>query len=147
MTLASITLASGRDVDLTSLEIFSTYDGMMQGYPCALTNDRLLKRLASRPESAYWTQPVHVIAPSRDVREPDPDGIPLPFGPMEVLPAVYCRARFRSHPVDDDIDPVLHRSYLTVVWFQASLRGAPTDFVTDAVIDLPWHELAEDREL
>ena len=147
MTLASIVLASARDVDLTGLEIFSTYDGMLEGYPCALINDRLLKRLASRPESAYWSSPVHVIAPSRDVREPDPDGIPLPFGPREVLPAVYCRAHFRSHPVDDDIDSVDHRSYLTVVWFQPDLRGAPADFVTDAVFDLPWHELAEDREL
>lgn len=41
MTLARIVLASGRDIELTSLEIFSTYDGLLEGYPCVLINDRL----------------------------------------------------------------------------------------------------------
>jgi hypothetical protein len=41
VTLARIPLASGREVELTHLEIRSTYGGMLEGYTCARINDRL----------------------------------------------------------------------------------------------------------
>lgn len=143
-SLATIVLTSGRDVELTQLEVFSTYSGMLEGYPSARMNDRLLTRLATRPSSEYWTAPVHVISPPR--RRLEPTLQHEPFGPTEMLPAVYCRAHFRSHPVDE-LDPVLNRSYLTVVWFQDELVAPVPEFVTAAVADLSWQELAEDTEL
>lgn len=145
MTLARVALASGRDIELTGLEVFLTYDGLLEGYPNARMNDALLTRLAKRRESAYQTQPVHLVAPSRS--QPEYGARELPWGPMEVLPAVYCRGSFRSHPIDEELDGVLHRSWLTVVWFQDDLAVPVPDFVTAAVTDLAWEEFAEDYEL
>jgi len=145
MTLARIPLASGRDIALEQLEIFSTYGGMLEGYPCARINDRLLSRLSERRESAYWTPPVHVIAPSRTY--PEPESIHLAFGPVEVLPGTYCRGAFRSDRIDEQLDGVLHRSYLTVVWFQEGLDTTVAEFVTSALSGLQWEQFAEDREL
>jgi hypothetical protein len=145
VTLAWIPLASGRDVELTHLEIFSTYGGMLEGYPCARINDRLLSALSKRRESAYWSPPVHVITPQRSY--PAGESAQLPFGPVEVLPGTYCRGAFRSDRIDEQLDDVLHRSYLTVVWFQDGIDLTITEFVTAAVSGLQWEQFAEDSEL
>lgn len=145
MTLAWITLASGRDVELTQLEIFSTYGGMLEGYPCARINDRLLSALSKRRESAYWTPPVHVITPPRTY--PEPTSADLAFGPVETLPGTYCRGAFQSDRIDEQLDGVLHRSYLSVVWFQEGLDTTITEFVTAALSGLQWEQFAEDHEL
>jgi hypothetical protein len=42
--LARIGLTPGRTAELTKLEIFATYGGMLEGHPCAPVNDRLLAR-------------------------------------------------------------------------------------------------------
>ncbi|GAA1989173.1 hypothetical protein [Catenulispora subtropica] len=144
MTLAWIPLASGRDIELNRLEIFSTYGGMLEGYPCALINDRLLSALSKRPESPFWTPPVHVITPPRSYPEPK---AARAFGPVEVLPGTYCRGAFQSDRVDERLDDVLYRSYLTVVWFQEGLDGTVADFVTAALSSLQWEQFAEDSEL
>jgi hypothetical protein len=145
MTLARVTLASGRDIELSNLEIFSSYGGMLEGYPCAPINDRLLAGLAERRESTYRSQPVHLITPPRSY--PEVGWTRLAFGPVEQLPAVYCRASFRSGCTDEELDDVLHRSWLTVVWFQDDLARPVAEFVTAAVTGLAWEELAEDYEL
>lgn len=145
MTLARITLASGRDLALEQLEIFSTYGGMLEGYPCARINDRLLSRLSERRESAHWTPPVHVITPSRSY--PEPGSARLAFGPVEVLPGTYCRGAFQSERIDEQLDRVMYRSYLSVVWFQEGLDATVAEFVSSAVFALQWEQFAEDREL
>jgi hypothetical protein len=50
MTLATITLASGRSIELTSLQIRSTYGVWLEGYPNALMNIAQLDNLAKRRE-------------------------------------------------------------------------------------------------
>lgn len=132
-------------MELKHLEIFSTYGGMLEGYPCARINDRLISALSKRPESAYWTPPVHVITPPRI--NPEPHSTQLPFGPVEVLPDTYCRGAFESHRIDEQLDDVLYRSYLTVVWFQAGLDATVTEFVAAALSGLQWEEFAEDSEV
>ena len=144
MTLAWITLASGRDLELTALEIHATYSGMLEGYPCALVNDQLLAGLARRRESPYWTPPVHVIEPPR--RYPEPESAPGHFGPVELLPAVYCRAGLRGSRIDEELDEILYESYLTVVWFQEDLAQPVAAFVSAALSDLAWDQLAQDSE-
>lgn len=141
MRLASVTLTSGRQVVLDSLDISLTYGGMLEGYPCARINDRLLSRLAKRPESVYPTCPVHLITPERRYPDRGSDRR-LPFGPVEELPAVYCSGMFSSSPADGNFDG----SWLKVVWFQDDLAAPVADFVTTAVADLAWDELAEDFE-
>lgn len=88
---------------------------------------------------------VHAITPPRSY--PDLGSERLPFGPVEQLPSVYCRAFFRSGRIDEELDDVLHRSWLTVVWFQDDLACPVADFVTAAVAALAWEELAKDYEL
>ncbi|MFC5185200.1 hypothetical protein [Actinomadura harenae] len=146
MPLATITLTSGRQVALNNLEISSTNDGLLEGYPCALLNDRLLASLARGPETPYRTSPRHVITPERHY--PDRGtGSSLPFGPVEELPAFHCRGSFTSTCVDPNLDEVLHRSRLTVIWFQHDLATPVPDFAATAIADLPWNDLAEDYEL
>ncbi|RFU37665.1 hypothetical protein DZF91_31720 [Actinomadura logoneensis] len=146
MPLATITLNSGRQVVLDHLDISPTYDGMLEGYPCARVNDSLLESLAKPTPTPFQTSPVHLIAPER--RYPDRgSGRRLPFGPVEELPRLYCRGSFVSERVDENLDDVLYRSWLEIVWFQDDLAAPVADFVARAIADVAWDELAEDFEL
>jgi len=146
VTLARISLSSGRSVELTSLTISSTYGGLLEGYPNARMNDALVARLGRRRELACSSQPAHVIAPPRLRPDPAQGSGQMPFGPVETLPPVYCEGSFRSGPVDDEIDPVLYVSWLVVVWFQEVLARPVADFAAAAVRGLAWEALAEDIE-
>ncbi len=54
---------------------------------------------------------------------------------------------FRSTVVGPELGPVLHRSALTVVWFQAVL-DVPSGKGTDHPLDsMRWEEPAQDHEL
>jgi hypothetical protein len=144
MILAKISLVSGRSLELVHLELTSTYYGMLEGYPNALMNDARLKYLAKRRESEYASPPRYLITPPR--RYPDPTTESRPFGPIEVLPPVYCLALFHSDRINQELNPVLYQSWLEVVWFQENADGPVAEFVTAAVRDLAWDELAEDYE-
>jgi hypothetical protein len=146
VTLAWISLSSGRSVELTSLTISSTYGGLLEGYPNARMNDALTARLGRRREFAHGSQPVHVITPPRLCPESGRGAGRMPFGPVETLPPVYCEGSFRSGPVDDELDPVLHVSWLMIVWFQEDLARPVADFAAAAVHGLAWEALAEDIE-
>jgi hypothetical protein len=145
MTLATISLVSGRSIELTRLELSSTYHGLLEGYPCARMNDALLKDLAKRHEFTYSSVPRYLITPPRRYPHLGP-GLRA-FGPVELLPSMYCTASFCSRPINQELDPVLHRSWLEVVWFQENLASPVAEFVTAAVRDLAWDEHAEDTEL
>jgi hypothetical protein len=146
MTLARISLASGRSIELTSLEISSTYGGLLEGYPNSRMNDVLVERLGRRRESPYRSPPVYVITPSRTRPDHGQRATRMPFGPVEMLPPMYCEGSFRSGPIDDGLDSVLHESWLVVVWFQDDLARPVADFTAVAVRELAWEELAEDTE-
>ncbi|WP_218040390.1 hypothetical protein [Actinomadura sp. WMMB 499] len=143
MVLAHIELNSDRVVTLTGLQIHSTYAGFLEGYPNRMVNERLLASLRKRRHPT--ARPVHVIDPPRT--HPCPDERPMGFGPTEELPPVYCVGFFDSARVNEELDDVLHRSGLAVVWFQDGIDAPPVGFVTAAVADLPWDDLAEDYEL
>lgn len=146
MTLAWIDLASGRSIELTDLKISSTYGGFLEGYPNARMNDALVEGLGRRRESPYWSQPACVIAPPRSRPDAHQGPAGMPFGPVEMLPPVYCEGSFRSGPIGDERDPVLHESWLVIVWFQDDLARPVADFVAAAVQEVAWDELAEDTE-
>jgi hypothetical protein len=146
MALARISLACGRSVELTTMTISSTYGGLLEGYPNARMNDALIDRLSRRHEPVRWSPPAHVITPPRSRPEPGQDPTRMPFGPVEMLPPVYCEGFFRSGPIEEALDPVLHESRLMVVWFQEDLARPVADFAAAAVHELAWHDLAEDSE-
>lgn len=143
MSLTRIVLSSGRPLDLTEVRMSSTYGGMLEGYPCKPVNDWKIQGLLQTARSAFPRTPVHLVQPPRE----RPDDYVGGFGPVEVVPAVSCVGSFRSTAVDPALDPVLHRSALTVVWFQPTTEVPSGSTAEGALLDLAWEELAEDYEL
>ena len=146
MPLTSIVLTSGRYIELTELHLSSTYGGLLEGYPCRPVNEMKTNRLLHSAERDFPSSPVHLIRPSLE-RPEDADQHVGAFGPVEILPAVACIGAFRSAPVASDHDPVLYRSALTVVWFQATASVPSGDDAGDALRAIDWDELARDHEL
>lgn len=143
MSLSHISLSSGRSIELTELRMSSTYGGMLEGYPCKPVNDMKVRSLQRQAERAFPSTPVHLVPPSREY----PNQTAGAFGPVEVLPSVACIGAFRSTTVAPELDPVLHRSALTVVWFQTGL-DVPSGKDADLVLrSIRWEELAQDYEL
>ncbi|MFH8729062.1 hypothetical protein [Streptomyces termitum] len=58
-----------------------------------------------------------------------------------------CIGLFRSTAVAPELDPVLRRSALVVVWFQSGLDVPSGEDADPALRDVPWEEPAEDDEL
>ncbi|MER6572594.1 hypothetical protein ABT288_42155 [Streptomyces sp. NPDC001093] len=143
MSLSRIALLSGRSIELTELRMSSTYGGMLEGYPCKLINDMKVSGLQRQAERAFPSTPVYLIPPSREY----PDQTVGAFGPVEVLPSVACLGAFRSTAIASELDPVLHRSALTVVWFQAGLDVPSGEDANLALRSIRWEELAQDYEL
>ncbi|MFK0295120.1 hypothetical protein ACIQU6_32260 [Streptomyces sp. NPDC090442] len=143
MSLSRIILSSGRSIELSELRLSSTYDGMLEGYPCKPVNDLKVSGLLRTAERAFPGAPTHLVPPSREY----PDQTAAAFGPVEVLPSVACVGAFRSAAVSPEHDPVLYRSALTVVWFQPT-PDVPSGVGADpALRNIPWEELARDYEL
>ncbi|MGA4867298.1 hypothetical protein ACPB9J_32210 [Streptomyces lavendulocolor] len=143
MSLSHIALTSGRSIELTELRMSSTYGGMLEGYPCRPINDMKVRGLQRQGERGFPSTPVHLVHPSREY----PDQTAGAFGPVEVLPSVACIGAFRSTAVAPELDPVLHRSALTVIWFQTGLE-VPSGKDADPVLrSIRWEELAQDYEL
>ncbi|MGW7817598.1 hypothetical protein ACWGLF_05565 [Streptomyces puniciscabiei] len=143
MSLSRIALLSGRSIELTELRMTSTYGGMLEGYPCKPVNDMKVSGLQRQAERAFPSTPVHLVPPSREY----PDQTAGAFGPVEVLPSVACLGAFRSTAIAPELDPVLHRSALTVVWFQAGLDVPSGEDANRALRSIRWEELAQDYEL
>ncbi|MGW1169680.1 hypothetical protein [Streptomyces sp. NPDC002550] len=143
MSLSHIALLSGRSIELTELRMSSTYGGMLEGYPCKLINDMKVSGLQRQAERAFPSTPVYLIPPSREY----PDQTVGAFGPVEVLPSVACLGAFRSTAIAPELDPVLHRSALTVVWFQVGLDVPSSEDANLALRSIRWEELAQDYEL
>lgn len=143
MSLSHLTLTSGRPIELTELRMSATYAGMLEGYPCRLVNDMKLRALLRRAEQAFPHATVHLVPPSRAY----PDETAGAFGPVEVLPSVACIGSFRSTVIDPELDAVLHRSALVLVWFQAAPDVPSGERADPALRSIRWDELAEDYQL
>ncbi|KQX57326.1 MULTISPECIES: hypothetical protein [unclassified Streptomyces] len=139
MSLSHIVLASGRRIRLTQLRMSSTYAGMLEGYPCKRVNDRKVEWLQRDAERAYSSLPVHVVPPVRAY----PDERAGAFGPVEVLPSVFCVGVFDSAP----LDPAMDGSSLVVAWFQPAPEVPTGEDADPALRGVAWEELAEDYEL
>ncbi|MET7507765.1 hypothetical protein [Streptomyces albidoflavus] len=143
MSLSRLILPSGRPLDLVQVRMRSTYAGLLEGHPCKALNDMQVRAVRAEAEGASPTMPVHLVEPSRQY----PDRPAGPFGPVEFLPAVACVGTFRSAPVAPDLDPALHRSALTVAWFQPGPRVPSGEDADPSLLGLAWEELAQDHEL
>ncbi|MEU8514601.1 hypothetical protein AB0C76_23840 [Kitasatospora sp. NPDC048722] len=142
MTLARLSLASGRSIELSDVRLSSTYGGMLEGYPFRRLNDLKVQRLLKRAADEWPSVPVHLIEPVRELPDLPAGG----FGAVELLPAVTCVGSFSSRPVDPGLSSVSYYSVLTVVWFQAT-PGVPSDDAGSGLRGLPWDSIAKDFEL
>ncbi len=143
MSLTRVVLSSGRSVDLAELRLTSTYGDLLEGYPCRPVNEMRIKALLHTAERMSPTTPVHLVPPRREY----PDQYAGAFGPVELLPRVSCVGLFSSTALDPVNDPVLHRSGLTVIWFQPHPRVPSADDAEPALRDVDWAALARDYEL
>lgn len=116
---------------------------MLEGYPCKPINDMKVRSLQRQAERSFSSTPVHLVPPSREY----PDQTVGAFGPVEILPSVACIGAFRSTAVAPELDPVLHRSALTVVWFQTAVDVPSGEDADSALRSIHWDELAQDYEL
>ncbi|MFD4602860.1 hypothetical protein ACFWPQ_33150 [Streptomyces sp. NPDC058464] len=147
MPLTHVVITSGRSIELTHLRLFSTYGGLLEGYPHQALNDRLVKGLLSTAAAADPRTPAHLVPPPREHPDDGRDGRDGHFGPVEILPPVACTGLFESTPVNPDNDPVLHRSALTIVWFQATPQPPSVQEADRGLREVAWEELAQDYEL
>jgi hypothetical protein len=143
MPLSHLVLSSGRSIELTELRMSSTYAGMLEGYPCKPINDMKVSGLRQQAERAFPSTPVHLVPPACDY----PDQTAGAFGLVEVLPSVACIGAFRSTAIAPELDPVLYRSALIVVWFQTVLDAPSGEDADLALHSISWEELAQDYEL
>ncbi|MEU0069003.1 hypothetical protein ABZ027_05585 [Streptomyces sp. NPDC006332] len=143
MSLSRVVLTSGRSLDLAELRLSSTYGGMPEHYPCKPVNDGRIQGLVRSAQRAFPAAPTHLVPPPRE----RPDQYTGAFGPVEVLPSVACVGVFHSTALAPGSDPLLHRSTLTVIWFQSTPR-VPYDCDAEPTLrELAWEELASDNEL
>lgn len=117
----------------------STYGGMLEGYPCKRINDLKVGWLKRQAESAFASKPVHFVPPSREYSDETAGA----FGPVEVLPPVFCVGVFDSAA----LDPAMDRSDLVVAWFQHVPEVPAGDEADLALRSIRWEELARDYEL
>ncbi|MFF5922588.1 hypothetical protein ACFY8C_30275 [Streptomyces flavochromogenes] len=143
MPLSHIVLSSGRSIELAELRMSSTYGGLLEGYPFKRINDMRVSGLQRQAEREFSYAPVHLVPPRREY----PDRTAGAFGPVETLPSVACIGSFRSAVVAPELDPVLHRSALTVVWFQPTPDIPSREDADLALRDIRWEDLAQDYEL
>ncbi|MFJ8162161.1 hypothetical protein ACIRBY_14680 [Streptomyces sp. NPDC096136] len=139
MSLSQILLPSGRSLRLTELRMYSTYGGLIEGYPCARINDLKVAWLQRQAEQASSAGPVHLVPPSRAY----PDEPAGPFGPVEVLPSVACVGVFSSAA----LDPAMDASVLVVAWFQSVPEVPSGEDADPGLRGLHWEELAQDYAL
>ncbi len=140
MGLARVELDSGREITLELLYLESTYYAVLEGYPNAGMNERVLKRLPATATRLFPQSPVHIITPP--VTPLEDRGGSWPFGPPEALPRVICFGSFTSRPISSD--PEMDVSVLVVVWFQddntvPTGRDAPSELRA-----IRWDELARE---
>lgn len=145
MALTNLRLAGGRSVDLTHLEVSSTYGGLLEGVPVPSLNNRRLGRLERRLTERYPHMGFHLVPPTRTL----PDLIDTGFGgePEERLPPIECVGIFESAPVLDPRDDAWRMSMLVVVWHQDELTLPFNDAARAQLAAIDWDQHARDCEM
>jgi len=132
-----LTLHSGREITLTTLNQKRTYAGLLEGTPNAKSNNlgiewtlKEAQRLCVEGEKPY------LITPPRrdDNREPGDMRRLVEANPLHIpewLPAVECIAQFQSST-----------SFLVVVWYQEDFAPPIQEPALGQLLALDWDSLA-----
>ncbi|MFE7614084.1 hypothetical protein [Streptomyces sp. NPDC057496] len=128
MPLSRMIFSSGRPIGLTELRMSSACGKMPAGYPRKPVNDMKARSLQQQAERAFPSTPVHPVPPSRTY----PD---------------RTAGAFRSTAAVPGLDPVLHRSALTVVRFRTVLTVPSDKDASLALRSVRREEPAKDHDL
>jgi hypothetical protein len=141
MKPVTLTLKSGRTVELVMLHQAQTYAGLMLGYPHRHLNDTIITSVLEEASrlAGQWGQP-YLVPPQETPGDTPPER--LRVGPHVNLPGVVCTARFESFPPAHD--PRADYSVLIVVWFQGEFALPIDKGVRDALTEVDWNSLATD---
>ncbi|GAA3959264.1 hypothetical protein GCM10023085_47080 [Actinomadura viridis] len=125
-------------IRLTSVEMRTTYGGLIEGVPTASHNERVIERAAERAGKMF-RRPVYVVPPVRT------GGGRTGFRgePVEFLPPVECTGSFSGPPTSRAAGDWWFTS-LAVVWFQALGGRVVHPDAEKAMYGMPWDELAQD---
>jgi hypothetical protein len=135
-----LTLASGREVRMQSLNQWSVYAGLLEGLPTRQMNARQLEHIVAATREKDQHEPYLVVP----VERPIEIGRPYPFGDPAALPSVACLARFHSfRPARDSSKDY---SELTVIWFQEDYAFPLSEEAHLAITSIDWDARAEDHE-
>lgn len=140
-------LADGREIRLTALHQYRTYDGVLCGLPetdevrawpiegAVRTAEELFHaeapRIAILPPELRVSKVVSVRGGVRVERD------------VDFLPAVCSIGRFESKTPMADADAV--GSEVIVVWFQGTFGPPEPGYVTTCIRAIVWEEFARDR--
>ena len=122
---------SGRDVWVRSFSYSSTYAGLLEGFPDKSYNDDRVERC--RSERRFPNDPLPLV-----IRPVSRKG--LRGGVW--MPPICCRAELYSVP---PVDPDMHFSVLTVIWFCTPFFDARLrDVIKAAISNIDWERHATD---
>jgi hypothetical protein len=142
----TVNMRSGRVIQLAKLHQFETYDELLDGYPHARLNERILNKAISA--SQHWANAMFAnnlfsrpcLLPQRtrrclfDIHGP----ATKEYGECEALPAITTFAIFHSSSLGD-ANPY---SSLSFVWFQAAW-GLPPKQIVKYISNIDWDALAK----
>lgn len=124
--IASVTLASSRQIRVTRFHVQCTYEGVLFG-----TDDSVRRHLMEVMPDI--TQSTMGFVSAGHVVEP----------PTGKLPEYFCLARLKSTPINSE-EPFAY-SELVLAWFVDDVQSV-SRCVDDAVQHLDWDALAIDDE-
>lgn len=139
-------LADGREIQLTALYQYRTYDGVLCGYPDsdevrAWPIDGALRRaddlFECMPSRIAILPPELLLSKVVTGRSGKPEEAMVEF-----LPAVCSIATFESKA--PAADPDADGSEVVVVWFQGAFGPPEAGHVTDSIRKIAWEEYASD---
>lgn len=132
-----IELRMGKSVELTCLNQYLTYEGLMAGFPNRKMNESIIERCRTAVHWE-WGIPVQIIPP---VQTPVPPTAGTHRDDHAWLPGVVCKAVLEARfPISKDADA----SNLAVVWFQNRFAMPIEESILEHLRNIDWNAHARD---
>jgi hypothetical protein len=137
---ANVTLETGREVVLQSLEQQSVEAGRLEGLPTRQSNEAFIKYTTAEARARDRHPPFLIPPEQRSI----PHFVNYAFGEPATLPAICCIGRF----VSDKTGRIATADYssLTIIWFQDDYAFPISNEAMQAIRAIDWDSAALDQE-
>lgn len=139
---SSITLRSGRAIEIQDLNQELTYARLLEGLPTTRQNKRQLDELLKARQKNAGSTPV-LLLPARET--PIEVGRAYSLGAPAKMPAVTCIARFRSSSFSDP--DALSMSELIVIWLQDEFAMPIEPEALSLIREIEWDKVAREFDM